>query len=86
MSGWNRLFVVIAVLWAMAAPFVLMADTNTPVEQAFMRCGDTAYRDYGASDSRIRLEKLREEDSKCLATFSRNFVSIQTVGGHDRNR
>jgi hypothetical protein len=71
MSGWNRLFVVIAVLWAMAAPFVLMADTNTPVEQAFMRCGDTAYRDYGASDSRIRLEKLREEDSKCLATFSR---------------
>jgi hypothetical protein len=33
MSGWNRLFVVVAVLWAIAAPFVLMADTNTPVDK-----------------------------------------------------
>ena len=82
MSGWNRLFVVVAVLWAIAAPFVLMADTNTPVEQAFKRCADAAYRDYGASDSRIRLDMdtHRQEVDRCLDTFSRDFVSIQNVG------
>ena len=55
MSGWNRLFVVIAVLWAVAAPIILMVDTNRPVHQAFDRCGDAAYRNYGASDTRVRL-------------------------------
>jgi hypothetical protein len=81
MSGWNRLFAVIAVLWAVAAPIILMVDTNRPVHQAFDRCGDAAYRNYGASDSRIRLDmdKYRQEVALCLADFSRDFVSIQKV-------
>ena len=31
MSGWNRLFVVVAVCWALVAPFGLMHDVNRSV-------------------------------------------------------
>jgi hypothetical protein len=78
MSGWNRLFVVIAVCWAIVAPFLLMAEVNRPVEQTFDSCGSTAYRSYGASDSTVRLDwdKYQGEVAKCLAALSRDFVSL----------
>jgi len=28
MNGWNRLFVIVAVCWALVAPFLVMADVN----------------------------------------------------------
>jgi hypothetical protein len=78
MNGWNRLFVVIAVCWAIVAPFLLMEDANRPVHQIFDSCGSAAYHRYGASDSTIRLDwaKYEEEAAKCLAAFSRDFVSL----------
>jgi hypothetical protein len=82
MNGWNRLFVVIAVCWAIAAPFWLMAETNSPVHQAFFQCGSTAYENYGtAIDSRIRLdmEKYRHEVRLCSDAFARDFVSLQRL-------
>ena len=33
MTGWNRLFVVIAVCWALVAPFLLMAEANGPLDR-----------------------------------------------------
>jgi hypothetical protein len=81
MNGWNRLFVVIAVVWAIAAPFLVMESTNSPLPQTFDRCGSAAYQNYGASDSRVRLDmdKYHEEVERCSAAFSRDFVSIQKV-------
>jgi hypothetical protein len=37
MNGWNRLFVVIAVLWAIVAPFWLLDGVNKPVPVWFDR-------------------------------------------------
>jgi hypothetical protein len=34
MNGWNRLFVVVAVWWAVAAPFWLVAENNDPLKSA----------------------------------------------------
>ena len=91
MNGWNRLLVVIAVCWAIVAPFLLMEDTNKPIQQTFDSCGSAAYRRYGASDSTIRLDmaKYDAEVAKCLADFSRDFVSLQKllsalIGAGDR--
>jgi hypothetical protein len=81
MNGWNRLFVVIAVLWAIATPVLVMESTNSPVHEASSRCGDVAYKNYGASDSRIRLDndKYRQELDRCSAAFLRDVVPIQKV-------
>ena len=81
MSEWDRLFVVIAILWAIAAPFLLMHNTNEPIHQRLYLCSDAAYRDYGSSNARIRLDmdKYRQEVALCLADFSLDFVSIQKV-------
>jgi hypothetical protein len=51
MSGWNRLFVVVAVCWALAAPFWVMTESNSPVHDALLSCGQAAYENYGASDA-----------------------------------
>jgi hypothetical protein len=81
MSGWHRLFVVIAILGAIAAPFVLMDEMNEPIRQASSRCTDVAYRNYGSGDSRIRLDmdKYHDETASCFASFIRDFVSIKKV-------
>jgi hypothetical protein len=82
MSGWNRLFVVIAVLWAIAAPLILAHVTNEPVHKTFDQCGDAAYRNYGSGNSRIRLDmdRYHQEVDRCLASLSRDFVSIPKIG------
>ena len=53
MNGWNRLFVVIAVCWVLAAPFLVMADTNSPIERLLQFCGETAYQLYGSSGAAL---------------------------------
>jgi hypothetical protein len=54
---------------------------NRLFRQASSRCSDVAYKNYGASDSRIRLDndKYRQEMDRCSAAFSRDFVPIQKV-------
>jgi hypothetical protein len=84
MNGWNRLFVVIAVCWAIVAPFWVMAEANSPVHYNMDRCGDAAYKNHGtAFEPRIRLDmdKHHEEVDRCSAAFVRNFVSVQRLAG-----
>jgi hypothetical protein len=35
MSGWNRLFILVAICWAVVAPFWIRAETNAPIEQTY---------------------------------------------------
>jgi hypothetical protein len=76
-TGWNRLFVVIAVCWALVAPFLLMADANSPVHQTYSWCADTAYKVYGSSSS-PQLDNARydAERKKCSDIFIRDVVIL----------
>ena len=76
MSGWNRLFVVVAICWMLVAPFLLMADTNRPIEQVKDLCTDTAYNRYGSSSSvQLDMAKYDAEVKKCIDAYIRDFVS-----------
>src|SRR5215211_2850255 len=80
MNGWNRLFVVVAICWAIVAPFLMMSEANGPVEQIFKMCSDTAYRRYGSSDSpRLDWDRYQAETKKCLDSFTRDFTSLPKV-------
>jgi hypothetical protein len=80
MNGWNRLFVVVAVVWALVAPFLLMAESNKPVYEISSMCGNAAYELYGSSSSRqLNMDRYRAEVAKCTETFVRNFVSLPVV-------
>ena len=81
LNGWNRLFVVVAVCWAVVAPFVIAETSNAPTQRIHGMCADSAYRNYGASDSPIRLDfdKYHAETAKCLQAFERDFVSLQKL-------
>jgi hypothetical protein len=83
MSGWNRLFVLIAVCWAAATPFWLVAENNNPVESAYSMCTDTAYQIYGTSSApqTLNMEKYRAEMKVCFDRMARNLIGIQTVFG-----
>ena len=35
MNGWYRLFTVIAICWALAAPFLVMSGVNEPTHRTF---------------------------------------------------
>lgn len=82
MNGWNRIFVVIAVVWALVAPFLLVAENNKPAERMFSSCGDLAYQLYGSSSSRqLDMDRYRAEVAKCSATFVSNIVSVPGTFG-----
>ena len=78
MSGWNRLFVIVAVCWAVVAPFLALDGLNKPAEGTFHRCADSAYRRYGASDSTVRLDwdKYTAERDKCLDVLVQDLVGL----------
>jgi hypothetical protein len=81
MSRWNRLFVIVAICWALVAPFLVMKEVNRPVHEAFDYCGRAAYRNFGASDSRVRLDmdRYNAEVKQCAADFVRDFRTIQEL-------
>ena len=82
MNGWNRLFVVVAVMWAVVAPFLLMAESNKPVHSLYSMCTDTAYQLYGSSSSsKLDMNRYRAEVAKCSEAFVRDFVSLPGVLG-----
>jgi hypothetical protein len=35
LNGWNRLFVIVAVCWAVVVPFLALESVNKPAEQTF---------------------------------------------------
>ena len=82
MNGWNRLFVVVAVVWALVAPFLLMAESNKPVHSMHSLCTDTAYQLYGSSSSsKLEMNRYRTEVAKCSEAFVRDFTSVPGIFG-----
>ena len=77
MNGWNRVFVVIAVVWTLVAPFLLVIENNKPADRMQSMCSDLAYQLYGSSSSRqLDMDRYRAEEAKCLERYVRNIVSI----------
>jgi hypothetical protein len=82
MNGWNRIFVVVAVVWALAAPFLLVTENNKPAETIFSFCSDAAYQLYGSSNSRkLDMDRYRAEEAKCSEAFIHNIVSVPETFG-----
>jgi hypothetical protein len=76
MNGWNRLFVVVAVAWALAAPFLLVAENNKPATRMYSMCSDVAYRLYGSSSSsKLDMDRYRAE------ALVRNLISVPGTFG-----
>jgi hypothetical protein len=82
MGGWTRLFIIVAACWVLTSPFLAMGGVNSPTENIFKMCAETAYHAYGSSDSpRLDMERYRAEVNECSNRFSQNFVSIQKLLG-----
>jgi hypothetical protein len=81
MNGWNRLFIVAAVCWVLVAPVLAMKAANDPVDRVVDMCGTSAYRNYGASASIIRLDmdQYHAEVKKCLDAWTRDVISPQKL-------
>ncbi len=58
-SGWQRLGVVISVLWAVGAPIYAMVDTNHRAGENYGHCYSIAYKTYGpgptANETRLQI-------------------------------
>jgi hypothetical protein len=89
MNGWNRLFVIVAVVWALVAPFLFVAENNKPADRMFSMCSDTAYQLHGSSSSsKLDWDRYRAEKAKCLQAFVDHIVSVPgtfgaMIGGGD---
>jgi len=68
MSGWQRIGVVISVIWLVAFPIYLVVDTNQHADAFYFLCRkikyDTAsrYRDTGKSDVADAMDKRAHEE------------------------
>jgi hypothetical protein len=72
--------VVVAICWILVAPFLLMADTNRPIEQVKDLCTDTAYNRYGSSSSvQLDMAKYDTEVRKCIDAYIDGFVSLRKL-------
>jgi hypothetical protein len=83
LGGWNRLFVVIAICWAIVAPFLVMGEVNEPVRQRQSQCAESAYQRYGSSQSTVRLDwdKYHAEEALCLNAFVQDYVGLEKLFG-----
>jgi hypothetical protein len=83
MNGWNRVFVVIAVVWAVVSPFLLVTENNKPADRMFSSCSDLAYQLYGSSSSsKLDMDRYRTEEAKCVQAFVHgNVVSVPGTFG-----
>jgi hypothetical protein len=82
MNGWNRLFVVVAVVWAVVAPFLLVAENNRPATTMYSMCSDVAYRLYGSSSSiKLDWDKYEAERAKCSTELVRRLTSVPDMFG-----
>src|ERR1019366_9383728 len=82
MHGWNRVFVIVAVVWVLVAPFLLVNESNKPAERMFSMCSDLAYQLYGSSSSRnLDMDRYRAEEAICMKAFVGHLVSVPgTIG------
>ena len=80
MNQWNRLFVVIAVCWAMVSPLLVATEANRAPALVFQYCTDTAYQRYGSSDSpRFDMNRYIAETDACSRAYARDGVRLPRV-------
>ena len=77
MSGWQRLGIVLSVLWALAGPLWLLIDTNTRADQEFQRClrlATSISDDY--EDAAKREQAYNRMSDRCQHTFLVSTTSL----------
>jgi hypothetical protein len=74
MSGWKRLFVVIATCWVLVAPFLTLNAINDPVNRIFGMCLSDVIRNNPQYDARYEAEL-----NKCSSAFRRDYVTLPKI-------
>src|SRR5262249_21347165 len=75
-------FVVVFVCWAVASPFLFVAEANGPPKQIFSICSDTAYQLYGSSDSSLLdMKRYEREADACLKKLMGSLIDVPTTLG-----
>jgi hypothetical protein len=79
-SGWNRLFVVISVLWAIGAPIYTMVEANNSTSEIYRMCYSSAYTRYGPGGYAGADEaKFQTAKAQCGYNFDRAFMAPQKL-------
>lgn len=90
MNRWKRLFVVIGVCWAIVSPLLVAGEANRGPELAFHGCSDSAYQQYGSSDSpKFDINRYIAEMDACTRVHARDHVGLARLiramaGGGDK--
>ena len=73
---------VVAVVWILVAPFLLVIENNTFPQTIFSMCSDAAYQLYGSSSSmKLDMDRYRAEEAKCSEILARDMVSVPGTFG-----
>jgi hypothetical protein len=77
---WHRLFAVIAVCWAIVSPLLVAAEANRVPDLTYLYCTDSAYQQYGSSDSaRFDMNRYIAETDACSRVYARDGVRLPRV-------
>src|SRR5580692_1480770 len=77
MNPWSRLFVVIAICWAIVSPLLIAIEANRGPAQALHDCSDSAYQQYGSSGSpRFDMYRYIAEMDACNHAYTRDGVRL----------
>ena len=81
MNSWNRLFVVVAVCWAITAPFLIVEQANQAPLSLYGMCSTSAYNRFGSSSStQLDMDRYRSEMDRC-SDHLKQLVGVQTIVG-----
>jgi hypothetical protein len=71
MSGWQRIGIVISVIWLIAAPIYIMADQNRRASDIYGMCFETAYRRYGPAGYEPKPAEFTIAKQQCAETLEK---------------
>ena len=71
---------IVVAFWAVVSPLVVSTEANRGPELSFQYCTDSAYQQYGSSDSpRFDINKYLAEIDTCSRTYAREGVLFPRV-------
>jgi hypothetical protein len=71
---------IVVAFWAVVSPLVVSTEANRGPELSFQYCTDSAYQQYGSSDSpRFDINKYLAEIDTCSRTYAREGVRFPRV-------
>ena len=76
MNGWNRLFVVVVVVWMLVAPFLFVSESNKPADTMYSACDHIAYDHYVSDKRNPDWDQYKAEGVKCLEAFGRRAINL----------